>query len=74
MILIACPTCDRQYDVTHVLVGERVRCLCDAVIEVGQQRSMQVRAMHCCAPSIRIAVRGQTYELAESEHRRFPLG
>jgi Zn-finger nucleic acid-binding protein len=47
MILIACPTCDRQYDVSHVPLGARVRCQCDEVIEVGTQKSMQVRALHC---------------------------
>jgi len=54
MILIACPTCDRQYDVSHVPTGERVRCLCDEVITVGTQKSIQVRALHCshCAGAI----------------------
>jgi Zn-finger nucleic acid-binding protein len=47
MILIACPTCDRQYDVSHVAAGGRVRCLCDAVITVGTQGSLRVRALHC---------------------------
>jgi Zn-finger nucleic acid-binding protein len=28
-------------------VGSRVRCQCDEVIEVGTQKSMQVRALHC---------------------------
>jgi len=29
--------------------------------------------MHCCAPAIRLAVNGETYDLAASECRRFPL-
>jgi hypothetical protein len=29
--------------------------------------------LHCCAPSIRVAVNGKTSDLAASEHRRFPL-
>ncbi|MEM7310111.1 MAG: zinc ribbon domain-containing protein [Planctomycetota bacterium] len=47
MILIACPECARQYDVSHVPVGNRIRCLCDKVITVGSQGSLRVRALHC---------------------------
>jgi Zn-finger nucleic acid-binding protein len=47
VILVACPACDRQYDVTHVPVGHRVRCVCDEIIRVGTQGSLQVRALHC---------------------------
>ncbi len=47
MILLACPACDRQFDVTHVPRGNRVRCMCDEVITVGAQKSLQVRALHC---------------------------
>jgi trehalose/maltose hydrolase-like predicted phosphorylase len=31
-------------------------------------RSVRVQAMHCVAPSIRVAIGGKTYELAASEH------
>jgi alpha,alpha-trehalase len=30
--------------------------------------TIRVQAMHCVAPSIRVAIRGRTYELAASEH------
>jgi Zn-finger nucleic acid-binding protein len=54
MILIACPACDRQYDVTDVPVGQRVRCACDALLHVGTQGSLAVRALHCshCAGAV----------------------
>jgi alpha,alpha-trehalase len=35
--------------------------------------AVQVRAMHCLAPSIRIAVNGKMYEIAPSERRRIRL-
>ena len=47
MILIACPDCDRQYDVTHVDPGDRVRCQCDRILSVGTPGSLRVQALHC---------------------------
>jgi alpha,alpha-trehalase len=35
--------------------------------------AVEVTTMHCCAPSIRLAVNGQTYDVAASERRRFAL-
>ena len=35
--------------------------------------AVEVSTMHCCAPSIRVAVNDETYDLAASERRRFPL-
>ena len=54
MILIACPACARQYDVTGVPVGNRVRCACDAILHAGTGGSLEVRALHCshCAGDV----------------------
>ena len=35
--------------------------------------TVEVSTMHGCAPSIRVAVNDETYDLAASERRRFPL-
>ena len=35
--------------------------------------ALQVSAMHCVAPAIRVGVNGQVHEIAESESRRFVL-
>jgi alpha,alpha-trehalase len=35
--------------------------------------AVQVSAMHCAAPAIRVGVNGQVHEIAESESRRFVL-
>ena len=35
--------------------------------------AVEVSTMHCCAPSIRVAVNDETHDLAASERRRFPL-
>lgn len=36
------------------------------------ESAVEVSTMHCCAPSIRVAVNGETHDLAASERRRFP--
>ena len=35
--------------------------------------AIRIDAMHCCAPSIRVAVNGETHDIAASESRRFLL-
>jgi trehalose/maltose hydrolase-like predicted phosphorylase len=35
--------------------------------------AVEVNAAHCCAPAIRLAINGETYEVAAAERRRFPL-
>ncbi|MCZ6597750.1 MAG: zinc ribbon domain-containing protein [Planctomycetota bacterium] len=47
MILQACSKCDRQYDVTNVLPGRRVRCICDQVLEVSHRSPLAVEALQC---------------------------
>jgi hypothetical protein len=41
-------------------------------IELAGAR-VRVKAMHCLAPSIRVAVNGELHEVAASESRRFTL-
>ena len=38
-----------------------------------EQDVLRVTAMHCVAPSIRVAVNGDVYDVAESESRSFVL-
>ena len=47
MILLACKECDRQYDVTHLDPGCRVRCACDHVLTVRVPKPFSV-AVHKC--------------------------
>jgi Zn-finger nucleic acid-binding protein len=48
MNVLACPRCDRQFDVTHLAAGERVRCACDETFVVGWRRPLDVGAL-CCS-------------------------
>lgn len=47
MIPLACPACDRQYDVSHLHPGRAVRCTCDAVFLVEHRAPLAVHALAC---------------------------
>lgn len=47
MLLQACHDCGRQYDVSHLDVGARVRCVCDAEFSVELPRDARVRGLRC---------------------------
>ena len=46
-MLIACPACHRQYDVTSLAIGSKVRCRCGRLCEVPEQKPRAVRMLHC---------------------------
>ncbi|MBK9384362.1 MAG: zinc ribbon domain-containing protein [Planctomycetes bacterium] len=48
-MLIVCSSCRRQYDVSGMAAGERVRCLCSQLIEVPAPRSIEVQRQRCSA-------------------------
>jgi len=47
MILLACSECHRQYDVTHLDPGSKVRCVCDHVVKVKLPRQLSVAIQKC---------------------------
>jgi len=47
MILLACPECHRQYDVTHLEPGCKVRCVCDHVTTVKAPRQLSIAVQKC---------------------------
>jgi Zn-finger nucleic acid-binding protein len=47
-LLQACPACARQYDVSFLAPGERVRCECGARFEVVHREPRAARAL-CCS-------------------------
>jgi Zn-finger nucleic acid-binding protein len=46
-VLNACPKCDRQYDVSHLDVGRRVRCECGERFEVRIEKPRDPRVLKC---------------------------
>lgn len=47
MHLLACKSCARQYDVTHLEIGDSVHCQCDAVLVVPPARLLTASALLC---------------------------
>ena len=47
MKLIACQECKRQWDVTRYRVGEKLRCVCNFVMEVPRLQSYTPEVHHC---------------------------
>ncbi|RMG09844.1 MAG: zinc ribbon domain-containing protein [Planctomycetota bacterium] len=48
-MLIACGSCHRQYDVTGIEPGQKIRCHCGAVSEVRQPTAHDAETLHCAA-------------------------
>src|SRR5437016_1246476 len=48
-LLVACPGCHRQYDVSGMEVGEKVRCTCGRMLVVPTPRVREARPLHCSA-------------------------
>lgn len=67
MILQACPECHRQYDVTHLEPGSKVRCACDHVLSVSVPRQLSVSFQKCknCGGAIEPGHQACTYCGAE---------
>jgi Zn-finger nucleic acid-binding protein len=47
VILLACPKCHRQYDVTTLEPGRKVRCACDETIDVVWRGAHQIPLLKC---------------------------
>ena len=47
MILLACGQCARQFDVTHMAVGDLIRCSCDTVSAVPARKPLAVTGLSC---------------------------
>ncbi|MGH9463023.1 MAG: zf-TFIIB domain-containing protein [Vicinamibacteria bacterium] len=47
MRLIVCQECKRQWDATHYRVGQKLRCVCNFVMEVPPLRSYTPDVHHC---------------------------
>jgi Zn-finger nucleic acid-binding protein len=65
--LLLCRACKRQYDVTLVTPGERVRCECGAWLEVEAQRPRMPRPLLCghCGGKLEVGAQRCAYCDAE---------
>lgn len=66
-VLIACRACGRQYEVTGMAPGTRVRCECGVSLNVEAQRPRQPKALRCsrCGAPLRDEARKCDYCEAE---------
>lgn len=46
-LLLACPTCSRQYDVTGHAPGTRFHCSCGTVVKIGEPKARDAVAVRC---------------------------
>lgn len=62
-MLVVCPPCRRQYDVTGIQAGEPIRCRCGQLIEVPKARPHEACILHCsgCGARLRQKARACDY-------------
>lgn len=73
-MLVVCPPCRRQYDVTGIKAGEPVRCRCGQLIKVPKTRPHEARILHCsgCGAKLREKARACDYcrgEITKAERQ-----
>lgn len=65
-MLIACPTCHRQYDVGDLTPGKQVRCACGELMAVPEVVPRRVRMLHCSSCGGRLPGEGEPCEFCEA--------
>lgn len=48
-VLVACPSCSRQLDASGLEPGQRFRCTCGEIVEVGKPRAHDAAVVRCSA-------------------------
>lgn len=66
-MLIACPACHRQYDVSSFEPGARVRCFCGESCVVPSPKARQVQMLHCSSCGGRLADGAKRCEYCDAE-------
>jgi Zn-finger nucleic acid-binding protein len=78
MLLLACPSCHRQYDVTAHEPGSRVRCVCEELLDVGWPKQLSGQALACTHCGGAVAVEDQSCPycnaaISEADRRKTTL-
>ncbi len=78
MLLLACPSCHRQYDVTSHAPGSKVRCVCDELLDVGWPKELSGQALACthCGGAVRVEDQSCPYcnaAISEEDRRKTTL-
>lgn len=48
-MLVACPSCHRQYNVGGLQSGERIRCICGELVTISSAPAHTAKILHCSA-------------------------
>jgi len=78
MLLIACPDCARQYDVTGLDPGRQVRCFCECLLTVDWPPKLTAAALTCahCGGAVSTTDEACPYcqaAISEADRRRTTL-
>ncbi len=78
MLLLACPSCSRQFDVTGLEPGARVRCVCDSMLDVGWPKKLTGQALNCtnCGGAVAVDAEDCPYcqaKISEADRRQTTL-
>ncbi|MFT7670168.1 MAG: Zn-finger nucleic acid-binding protein [Planctomycetota bacterium] len=78
MLLIACPDCARQYDVTGLEPGRQVRCFCEKLFTVGWPPKLAAGALTCthCGGAVSVSDESCPYceaGISEEDRRQSTL-
>jgi Zn-finger nucleic acid-binding protein len=48
-MFIACSSCHRQFDVTDLKIGDKIRCLCGELLEVEEREPLEMQMLRCAS-------------------------
>ena len=68
-MLLACPSCQRLYDVSAFEAGARIRCHCGQPCTVPVERARQLEMLHCSTCGGRLAGAARACEYCSAEVR-----
>ena len=66
-MLVACPECHRQFDVSGIQPGEQIRCLCSKLVVVPKTRVHEARMLHCSSCGGKLREHGRECEYCGCE-------
>jgi Zn-finger nucleic acid-binding protein len=61
-VLVACPDCHRQYDVSGIPPGKKVRCHCTGLVTVPEERRIEKPMLHCSSCGGKLNAEGTSCE------------
>ena len=70
-MLLACSKCHRQYDVSSLETGARIRCYCGEMCTVPDREPQDARMVHCASCGGRLVEDATHGSVAQKVHERW---